>query len=250
MRLNTRNFSLYLLLLSFVVVGISLTALSKLEVNNQVGTVLLGVSYPLNEYEVVSQTTPPLDRAARLAVLREKIAALPPLLPSSSSTEVAEEAAPLEEVTNPNPTLTLCPGYRSIAENWPPGTVAFAMIEGARVLQSAVADPLNPLLEIKQVYLQLPVQTSAETIVSCVPYDAVGVALDGSLIRNNERDLYAVFGAETLIGYALDGFPIYGLSTGKTDECGGVVTEGQYRYTLSSDRETVLYCFSGNPISW
>ena len=77
----------------------------------------------------------------------------------------------------------------------------------------------------------------------------VGVALDGSLIRNTEYPVYAIFGSESLIGYALDGFPMYGLSTDVVDQCGGKSVDGQYGYYLRPDQTVVLDCFFGKPVS-
>ena len=85
---------------------------------------------------------------------------------------------------------------------------------------------------------------------SCLPSDVIGIALDGSLIRNNEAALYTVFGGETLIGYALDGFPIYGMTPLlATDRCGGVQIDGNYRYVLQPDRPGLITCFAGAPIT-
>jgi hypothetical protein len=77
----------------------------------------------------------------------------------------------------------------------------------------------------------------------------VGVAKDGSLIRNNEARLYGIFGEQTLVGYALDGFPIYGISESVVDACGGVSVAGQYRYQLSVERENIINCFAAKPIA-
>jgi hypothetical protein len=83
-----------------------------------------------------------------------------------------------------------------------------------------------------------------------LPTDVVGIAQDGSLIRESEMALYGVFGGETLVGYALDGFPIYGSNPGAaTDHCGGMMVGGQYRYYLSPERDSVINCFAGVPVT-
>jgi hypothetical protein len=84
---------------------------------------------------------------------------------------------------------------------------------------------------------------------SCVASDVIGIATDGSLIRNNEVGAYGVFGGGTLVGYALDGFPIYGVSEQKADICGGAMVGGQYRYVISSERATIINCFAGAPVA-
>jgi hypothetical protein len=75
----------------------------------------------------------------------------------------------------------------------------------------------------------------------------VGIARDGSLIRNSDAELYAVFGPEVLIGYLLDGFPLYGASNLPTDACGGAEIGGSYRYYLSPKRDWVISCFTAAP---
>ena len=109
----------------------------------------------------------------------------------------------------------------------------------------------TPLLTTEtEVVIQLPLRSVPLGTASCLPTDVVGIAKDGSLIRNSEVTLYAVFGADTLIGYALDGFPIYGARSGVAlDECGGTGAIGQYRYYLEAERGYILNCFASEPIS-
>ncbi|MEZ4195225.1 MAG: hypothetical protein R3B53_02395 [Candidatus Paceibacterota bacterium] len=77
----------------------------------------------------------------------------------------------------------------------------------------------------------------------------VGIAKDGSAIRNQDVALYSIFGQETLVGYALDGFQIFGQNNSvPLDECGGAMVNNEYRYYLSKERQTVLNCYSGVPI--
>ena len=71
--------------------------------------------------------------------------------------------------------------------------------------------------------------------------------MDGSLIFNSDAILYRSYGSETLIGYALDGFPIYGPTSAEKDACGGYDAPTGYRYAISADTNTVLECFMGTP---
>ena len=96
--------------------------------------------------------------------------------------------------------------------------------------------------------LQLPINSVQSNTKTCLKTDIVGIALDGSLMRNGEDKIYKIFGGETLLGYALDGFPIYGLNTEETDSCGGTSVLGAYRYYLSDKRAGLIGCFSGSPI--
>ena len=64
---------------------------------------------------------------------------------------------------------------------------------------------------------------------------------------NNEASFYRGFGSEYLIGYARDGFPIYGYYEGSTDACGGYEHASGYRYTVTPTNDNLLQCFSGQP---
>jgi len=111
---------------------------------------------------------------------------------------------------------------------------------------STTSSTTETLVE-KVVKLSLPIKFAPLGGQYCVASDIVGVTLGGSLLLNSEANLYKAFSSNTLIGYALDGFPVYGTGTSLTDGCGGISVEGQYRYELSADRETIINCFSDRP---
>jgi len=160
-----------------------------------------------------------------------------------------------------SPVLQECQGHQPFTGYWSADGVMFEVVEGARLVYREMMVEQDPALTIatstppvapqpqKQIILQLPDLSVPASIPSCVSSDVVGVAKDGSLIRNNEASLYGVFGPETLVGYALDGFPIYGTAAIQTDVCGGAVIGGQYRYQISADRPVILNCFAGTPAS-
>jgi hypothetical protein len=174
-------------------------------------------------------------------------------------TPVTENDVVPAEVTNEP---LLCAGYQEVQWAGFPGA-QFKEVEGARLVYrlGVPVEPINlvsdatstipvPPTSTDVVLAQLPLRTSPLSSPTCLPHDVVGIATDGSLIRNNEVALYTVFGGETLIGYALDGFPLYGVDDDAgTDSCGGVMVGGMYRYFLSLEREHILHCFSGTPVS-
>ena len=172
-----------------------------------------------------------------------------------------EETTTSATDTEPEPSTVgeqRCQQYTQFAGVWPTTSLQFDVVEGSRIVftedetesnMATTASSSNMLVlePTRTVYLQLPIRSIPSPATSCVQSDVVGVAQDGSLIRNNEAGLYGVFGADTLVGYALDGFPIYGSSGASTDSCGGMVVAGQYRYQLSPSRDVILNCFSAAP---
>jgi hypothetical protein len=212
-------------------------------------------------YAPSEEEKPAMDRAGHLAKLRSKIAEFKETITGPTPVPEPIEIPPSENnVEETVVTLTAelkCPLYQSYIKPWSPQGLNFSVVEGARLLYREVevvnsgtttSSSTLPVELTKEVLLQLPLQTYGAANKSCLPSDVVGIALDGSLIKNNEYAMYSIFGPETLVGYALDGFPIYGQSDVETDECGGIFVDGQYRYHLSKERTAVLYCYSGTPV--
>lgn len=178
-------------------------------------------------------------RKKRLEALAAKIANI--------SIPAVEEPEPEVKVETEDPDMVgevvLCNNYQKYNGLWSAAGLQFEVVEGARLL-SRTTDTESELV------LQLSLFSTPYGNSSCLKTDVVGIALDGSLIRNNDYKLYGIFSSETLLGYALDGFPVYGLNSAKnTDKCGGASTNGQYAYYLDKDREGVVGCFAGTPVT-
>lgn len=156
------------------------------------------------------------------------------------------------EVDSTDSGVQLCATYQPYSRSWPAG-VEIAEREGARIVyttvEAAAVGTSSPTPSVtEQVLLQLPVHNTPGAGTRCLATDVVGVAQDGSLIRNHEYGLYGIFDDATVVGYALDGFPIYGRNDSLVvDQCGGAVVSGQYGYVLQSERSAVVHCFSGVP---
>jgi hypothetical protein len=117
--------------------------------------------------------------------------------------------------------------------------------EGARVYTSSTEAGGYE----EQVFLVIPVRDWFIKGSNCLPSDVVGIATNGLLMRNNQFNIYSIFGSETLIGYALDGYPIYGLTkSDSVDECGGTQVGEGYHYYLTNDRQSILRCFRAQPV--
>jgi hypothetical protein len=95
--------------------------------------------------------------------------------------------------------------------------------------------------------LTLPLSPSPLLAAQCVPSDAIGITPYGALLYNSDVNLYRSYGAEALIGYARDGYPIYGTYGGAVDSCGGYESAAGYRYTISPERSYIVGCFKAIP---
>lgn len=215
------------------------------------------------EYPAEVFVPTPISREERLASMRQKIAEGGAITISSPEPVVEEETEESDLVTTDVvvPVVQRCSGYREFSGSWQFEGIKFDVTEGARIVyRESTSVPKSSSETIasgtvlvtetgREILLQLPIRTSPSTNTHCLASDVVGVAQDGSLIRNNETGLYGIFSANTLIGYALDGFPIYGVSNIPSDKCGGQMTNGQYGYYLAEERDVILNCYSSVPVS-
>ena len=103
---------------------------------------------------------------------------------------------------------------------------------------------------VNTVLLTLPVSPYASAEPHCVPSDIIGVTTSGSLMFNNDAAFYRGYGSEYLIGYARDGYPIYGYYEGVLDNCGGYMHAQGYRYSVSATKDHLLSCFTAAPASF
>jgi hypothetical protein len=198
------------------------------------------------EFEGVVTTEVKLTRAERVAIMRSKIAAAPQL----TAPEVvipAEEQVINDLATSSVATAVLCANYAPYRGFWDARALAVAQSEGA-ILISQTVQEINGSSSI-QTLVQLPARVLPNGTTACIGSDVIGIANDGSLIRNDEVGLYGLFGSDTRIGYALDGFPIYGTGPLAVDNCGGRVAGGQYRYELQNGSATILNCFAATPVT-
>ncbi len=250
---RTRNYFLLL-----VIAGFGALVLIELQFNNQLPLFSASGNAPTFSTE----TTPKLSvgpedmddqlRQDRLVAMREKISNSQQLILTAS---VPEEDTTLEdsEIQTDEEVLLQCGNYQSYTGNWSAAGVTIEEVEGARIVYRSSAQVGGETTEgtlpssNTEILAQLSIRSTPGT-ATCIPSDVIGIALDGSLIRNNEVGAYGVFGANTTIGYALDGFPIQGVSSESTDRCGGRIAGDQYRYFIDAERATIINCFSGTPV--
>lgn len=254
---RTRDFILILTTVVFLIVGIGTTILSRSQKAVPVETVEL-IPSKSTDYTAIAYNNPEKKtREERLDSMRSKIAASGGITLSAPESDSEEDfvSDDLENELTENVEIEVideelkCSSYGKYTGDWSPQGVQFTVTEGARLVYR-----INQLAGVqasssRNILLPLPiysVPTEIQTV--CLNSDVVGIAKDGSLIRNNEASIYGIFEEDVLIGYALDGFPIYGQSNFTGDECGGEMIGGYYGYYLSSERDRVLNCFSGQPI--
>ena len=260
---RTRDFLLLIVAVMGLVVAIGTTmVLQKSGSIAEVSTVILADSSVDTEYTAeVSESKELLPREGRLLEMRQKIAAGGQLTIEIPE-PVTEEAADIlpdsdenQEASSDKGNVLLCAGYTPYGDGWRADGISVEIVEGSRVFyrtieQDIVAIPNAGVTSpdgYRVAVLQLPIQSFLTTASNCLTSDVVGIAHDGSLIRNSEVGLYGVFGEGTMIGYALDGHSIYGVSEASLDSCGGRMVSGEYRYYLSDERETILNCFVSVP---
>jgi|AntRauTorckE6833_2_1112554.scaffolds.fasta_scaffold08410_3 hypothetical protein len=201
------------------------------------------------DYQVVIATREGLSRSDRVQQMREKIAQTAELsAPEPDLPEVIDSdlATTTEEGLAAVTGLDQCRVYAPYLGFWDARNLSVVASEGATLVVRVNQLPSGSSTETTM--LQLPRRSAAAPDQSCISSDVIGIANDGSLIRNDELDLYSVFSSETRIGYALDGFPIYGTGSAMVDQCGGRLVNGQYRYELQVEQDTIINCFSAAPI--
>jgi hypothetical protein len=251
---RTRDFVLFLLILAFLVLAIFGTELW----HSIRSTPILSSWWQQDQVEVDYSgevPTVPDTRESRLATLRAKVAE------RLQIGKTAEEETPVEATTT-EPTavvvatttsvtvteVTTCAGYRVQNVPWVPQSVLQENREGVRVyFERGLPDPLASTTP-ENIRLVIPLRSWPSAKINCLPTDVIGVATDGSLMRNDELALYTVFGPSTVVGYSLDGFPIYGPSDTPTDSCGGATVGGFYRYILDAERPGLITCFAALPV--
>lgn len=246
---RTRDFVVLFTLIVFLIVAIAATLFKQYGGRHEVAAVQFAASEDTS-YSAEVVTAPPFSRAEKLSEMRNKIAKTNEVLPEQpEEVEVVIEETAQAEVPEAASVTKRCAQYRTYGQYWAPQGITFAVAEGARVVSRAIPVVVGTTTtESSQVLLQLPA-TPTRSGEYCLASDVIGIAQDGSLIKNGEVALYGVFGEHTLIGYALDGFPIYGTSDVATDICGGAVVNGSYSYYLSEHRETILNCFAATPVT-
>jgi hypothetical protein len=248
--IRTRDFILFILTFCFLVLAIIFT------ITNNRTPAFLNVQFDDEVPTVggVTDTEPQINeedtRQSTIARLREKIKQSP--IVSQASVQVPEPETVKEEGSQPDTPeaetdavvvrLQMCTGASDgllVASKWPRTGVSVELVEGVRV--AVYRDAVGA----RQLLLFPSAQSNTAEI--CLDSEVIGVTTSGSLMFNTDAIAYQNTSVETLIGYARDGFPIYGRYEGTTDVCGGYMHPTGYRYSVSPDRPFILGCFASTP---
>lgn len=256
--IRTKDLLLLVIALVFVIVGMFSTLSAQFFDEPSTATHMY-TEIEVPEYTAEVVTEEGLDRAAHRARL-QSLLAKGEVIQSSPSVEDAVYSEPESN----DETRLQCGSVDTgigIARQWPLTGVTMQVAEGQRVIvhttmamspvTSAVGTS-SPLLaqtappSIKNL-LTLPQFPTKAATSRCLDSEIIGVTTDGSLMFNADAILYRTSSSDTLVGYARDGFPIYGAYVGEVDECGGVDAPAGYRYVVSSGESTFMNCFVGTP---
>lgn len=255
---RTRDFFLYAGVLIFLLLGIATTILTDQWRAAPIVEETVDLEPGSEPGAIVSINDDTQLRQANLERLKQKLAEEDDDLPEVILTTVDEDPS-VEEVGESGASVVgaieWCgPLSQSSLPEWPKGKVSVGIVEGVRVVSydsvsfTQIGSSTEAATSTKTL-LQLPVLNGQAAEPSCLDSLAVGVTKDGGLLLNSSASLYQSAGEYFLIGYARDGFPIYGLSPNESelDNCGGRMTAAGYQYHIRSGSFEVLNCFSGIP---
>jgi len=252
--LRTRDFILFLLVLFFLGTAITATIVRGTDDSTDGGVVVFtDIVY---QGEAVSSGES-LDRQSIISRLRAKLANSTERIEPSASVEAPEPTEVeietgigLQKCLFPDDALSLVP-------KWPLADVQVTFEGGVRMAyieelipevlttsSSSVAIISEP---VAQSLLTMPLipQKLSESV--CVPSEVIGITNKGILIFNGDVNTYRNIPQDSLVGFARDGFPIFGVYSGEVDQCGGYDHPAGYRYTVSTERDYIIGCYVATP---
>jgi hypothetical protein len=258
--IRTRDFFLFLLTSGFLIVAIVITVVWSYHVHPVNRSTAIQFDSKTATY-TASVAAVPDTKNERLAELRKKLSEDTSInAPETPTDPVIANASPTssEAITAPVASKILLCG-----KSYSPKTIAgltgaqqYEERDNERIFFTTVVPPVDlatvtpTVAPTEQVVFTLPLRTTPLSTQSCIKDDIVAISQTGGVIRNTDYAQYQESGEATLIGYTIDGFPLYGRTSSiATDACGGATVDGQYRYYLSDERKGVLGCFAGIPVA-
>jgi hypothetical protein len=262
--IRKRDFILFLHVVAFLVVAITMTTLYSIDLPGQGMTEV----QPLFESTTASYTATIVEsvdlKPTRLAALQAKLRDRGEIISALDNEPTVEE--PVVSGSKSATTTTeikdaplRCASYRAVTVEGLNGVLTYVERGTSRIFytlavtgsaQSTSTGLTISTTSVEKIVLSLPLRTIPLPFASCIPTDIVAVTLVGAPIRNTEYAQFKGVSEAVLIGYTLDGFPLYGQTNNlETDACGGRLVDGAYRYYLSPQRDAVVGCFVGIPVN-
>ncbi len=266
--IRSRDLVVFVCIVCFLVLGIGLTLVFKDRVEQLTSLTSFSNSStsPLTFTAGVDSTS--IDREGTIARLRTLLAQTNTISMPSPSVEGTKDAASASTTAGTEqgittPTVMRCGAVdegQRIAQNWPLQDTSVTVQNSTRVVvhtvlvesidtstaSSTEAQPASH--SVSTTLLRMPEYPPVLAKPSCVNSEVIGVTQSGFLIFNKDAVSYKGRGQDDLLGYARDGFPIYGTYDGKVDSCGGYSKNGTYRYSIAKERNFVLGCYVGLPL--
>lgn len=259
--IRTRDLVLFVVTILFLLTGISGTVLREQTMVPSTPAVVLTPG------QVPASATAPSEATIDYRANQERLAALleqtvSAVTPTPSVTTDADTAATPSVGTSSDVQRT--PQYCLYPDDtlpyvgrWPLAGADVAVVEGARIAYTDSTVTLSDTgtssavtEEVRSVFLTLPINPANTGAANCVPSEVVGITPAGILIFNEDVRSYRGLNEHQLVGYARDGFPIYGPYSGETDACGGYQHPAGYRYTVGTERDYIIGCYQAPPQSF
>ncbi|MAZ56707.1 hypothetical protein CL653_02870 [bacterium] len=229
--IRTRDFLIYIGVLLLLLVGTTLTGVTRF---SSTGIVFAEPNFDLIPVAPEAYVPEPDEnKADRLAWFRSLIKVNP---------------APSDDLENDDlstlKSVEYCSGHRTLIPSRP---IKRLEVGGDEI---SLYNDINTT----EPFVVLPVRSIRSTFDTCLPDNIIGVTANrvGDVwkpLLNSDISKYSNYQANQLVGYARDGFPIYGMAedTQELDSCGGHYVDFSYRYQLQADAEGIILCYAGLP---
>jgi len=250
--LRTRDLVLFVLCLLVLFLAILVTLPTRS--GGSLATIDFSEDAPTTE-DATAPTTVTPDYASNIDRLKALIASGKVTVTPQPDTFLDD--IPETETDVPVPPVQLAVSYCLYADDtlpfisvWPQQGTSLTVSGGTRVF--AATETITPVgsttpEQVVKQLLAMPVTPARLALPACVPSAIVGVTVSGAPIFNENASIWAGVAAGTLIGYARDGFPIYGRYDGEVDACGGYMAPDGYRYAVAANRSYVIGCYAAAP---
>lgn len=253
--IRTRDFFLYTLVLLFLCIGISATLVRQWNTGGMQYLIPDSFVSGQTDQSVILQADDDSDKTSVIDSLKKKIASGAGFYESLDSLDTIPVAttSPVED-TQPlshNQVQVACMGNDNshLLAEWPLSGLSLEVVEGARLVEATIQSSVATGTSA-EVYtlVALPIGQPMAGYSTCST-PIVGVTPLGRPLKNGDAAYYQSAAANSLIGYAFDGLPIYGAVADEAslDVCGGQLTANGYAYHVRSGKPNLVDCFVASP---